>query len=191
MKYDFCRLWLGALCVAASLPAQAARDWTVHDGSKLGFTASWEGIDFDGVFHHFDATIAFDPSDLASSRFDVKIDVTSADTQSSDRDEALADPEWFDYKGHPQATFVSSAFKAIDGGRYEATGTLTIKGVAKELSFPFAWEQQADTAHLKGETSVMRTDFHIGEGEWAADDTVGFKVGVRIDLTLDAKSNGN
>src|ERR1700752_5215158 len=89
-------LALALVCACAPAPA-LARDWSVREGSRLGFTAAWEGADFDGVFHRFDAAIAFDPKDLAASRFDVKVDVTSADTQSSDRDEALADPEWFDY----------------------------------------------------------------------------------------------
>src|SRR5262245_52577827 len=190
MNHAVSKLLLVTACAAFALPAQAAHEWSVHDGSKLGFTASWEGIEFDGVFHHFDAAIAFDPADLASSRFDVKVDVTSADTQSSDRDEALADPEWFDYKQHPQATFVTSSFKAVDNGHYEAAGTLTIKGVSKDITFPFAWEEHDNMAQLQGETVVMRTDFHIGEGEWAEDDTVGYKVRVRINLTLDAKSHG-
>jgi len=191
MKHVLGKLLLGGAAVAASIPAQAMHEWAVRDGSKLGFTASWEGSEFDGVFHHFDAAIAFDPADLAGSCFNVKIDVTSADTQSSDRDEGLADPEWFDYKQYPQATFVTSSFKAVDSGHYEAAGTLTIKGVSKEITFPFAWEEHDNMAHLQGETVVIRTDFHIGEGEWAADDTVGFKVRVHIDLSLDAKSHGN
>jgi polyisoprenoid-binding protein YceI len=191
MKHLDWKALLCAACIFASLPAQAARNWTVHEGGKLGFTASWEGIEFDGVFHKFDAAIAFDPADLAGSRFDVKVDVTSADTQSSDRDEALADAEWFDYPKYPQATFLTTAFKSIDAGHYEATGTLTIKGISKDIAFPFTWEEHDGMAHLQGDTTVQRTDFHIGDGEWAEDDTVGFKVSVHIDLKLDAKANGN
>ena len=191
MKHALGKLLIGIAGVAASIPAQATHEWSVHDGSKLGFTASWEGNEFDGVFHHFDAAITFDPTDLAGSCFDVKVDVTSADTQSSDRDEGLADAEWFDYAKYPQATFVTTAFKALDAGHYEATGTLTIKGVSKDIAFPFTWEEHDGMAHLQGDTVVQRTDFHVGEGEWAEDDTVGFKVGVHIDLKLDAKANGN
>jgi len=191
MKHIHWKGLLWAACIVASLPAHAARNWTVHENGTLGFTASWEGIEFEGVFHKFDAAIAFDPADLAGSRFDVKVDVTSADTQSSDRDEALADAEWFDYTKYPQATFVTSAFKAIDASHYEATGTLTIKGVSKDIAFPFTWEEHDGTARLQGETVVQRTDFQVGDGEWAEDDTVGFKVRVRIDLKLDAKADGN
>ena len=161
------------------------------DGGRIGFTASWEGSDFDGVFHRFDAAIAFDPEDLATSCFNVKVDVTSADTQSSDRDDALGDPEWFDFGKHPQATFVTSAFTAAGAGRYEAAGTLTIKGVSHELRFPFTWETHDGKAHLQGETTIVRTDFHIGEGEWSDGDTIGLDVRVHVDLSLAAQSDAH
>jgi len=179
---------LCAGCILVSAPALAAPEWTPREGGRLGFVASWEGIEFDGVFHKFDATICFDPADLAGSRFEVKVDVTSTDTQSSDRDEGLADPEWFDYAKYPQATFASSSIKAVGDGKYEAAGTLTIKGVSHDIAFPFAWEEHDRVAHLTGQTVLKRTDYHIGEGEWAEDDTVGLDVRVNVDLLLDSKT---
>src|SRR5262245_51776467 len=188
MKHPHWRILFCALCATVSLPAFAAREWTPREGGRLGFVASWEGIEFEGVFHRFDAAVAFDPTDLAGSRFEVKVDVTSADTQSSDRDEGLADPEWFDYAKFPQATFESSSIKSLGEGKYEAAGTLTIKGISHDITFPFAWEEHDRVAHLKGETMLKRTDYHIGEGEWAEDNTVGFDVRVNVDLTLEGKA---
>jgi polyisoprenoid-binding protein YceI len=185
------RFALIALLAAACASAPAlARDWTMRDGSKLGFTGSWEGAEFDGVFHKFAAAISFDPKDLATSRFDVKVDVTSADTQSSDRDEALADPEWFNFAKFPQAHFQTTGFKALEAGRFDVSGTLTIKDVSKPISFPIEWHEQGGSATLRGETTLLRTDFHIGEGEWAADETIGFKVRVRFELKLEAAAGG-
>jgi polyisoprenoid-binding protein YceI len=183
------RIWtvLLPLLAATPLPAHAAHDWSLREGGKLGFVASWEGSEFEGVFHHFDAAVAFDPADLAGSHFEVKVDVTSTDTQSSDRDEGLADPEWFDFAHYPQATFVTSSIGALSDGRYEAKGTLTIKGVSREVSFPFTWREQDGTAKLQGETVLQRTDFHIGEGEWAEDDSIGMSVRVLADLTFGMK----
>jgi polyisoprenoid-binding protein YceI len=188
MKALLQNLLLCACCALPSLPAVAAHEWTPREGGRLGFVASWEGIEFEGVFHEFDAAVSFDPADLPGSRFDVKVDVTSADTQSADRDEGLADPEWFDYAKYPQATFESSSIKSIGDGKYEAAGKLTIKGVTHDITFPFAWEEHDRAAHLTGHTVLRRTDYHIGEGEWAEDDTVGFDVRVKVDLTLDGKT---
>jgi polyisoprenoid-binding protein YceI len=185
-------IWTCLVCALAAAPAPAAaaaHAWSLRDGGRLGFVASWEGSEFDGVFHKFDANVAFDPADLADSRFDIEVDVTSADTQSSDRDDALGDPEWFDFPHHPKASFVSSSIAAAGDGRYEAKGTLTIKGVSRDITFPFTWQEQNGAAELKGETTLLRTDFHIGEGEWAEDDTIGMKVRVLADLTFQAKSD--
>jgi polyisoprenoid-binding protein YceI len=181
------------LCAAlAAAPAVlAARGWSVREGGTLGFTADWEGTGFDGVFHRFAAEIDFDPADLAGSRFDVTVDVTSADTRSSDRDEGLADPEWFDYAHFPRATFVTSAFRALGEGRFEATGMLTIKGISRELALPFAWEEREGVAHLRGEATLVRTDFRIGEGEWADGDVVGLTVLVKVDLELAPAAGGS
>jgi polyisoprenoid-binding protein YceI len=185
MTHHLRKTLICAACALASMPALAAREWTPRDGGRLGFVASWEGIEFEGVFHRFTAAVAFDPADLGSSRFDVKVDVTSTDTQSSDRDEGLADPEWFDYAKYPQATFVTSSIKPLGDGKYQAAGMLTIKDVSREISFPFAWEEHDGLAHLTGETVVKRTDYHVGEGEWAEDETVGYDVRVSVDLTLE------
>jgi polyisoprenoid-binding protein YceI len=162
----------------------AAPTWAVREGGMLGFTATWEGTPFHGVFHRFVARIAFDPADLEGSRFDVEVDVTSADTRSSDRDEGLSDPEWFDYARHPKATFVSQSYRALGDDRYEATGTLTIKGIAREITFPFSWEPHGDGVRLRGETKLVRTDFDVGVGEWSAGDVVGLEVDVHVDLEL-------
>ena len=187
------RIWtsLAFVFAATPLPAIAAHEWSLHKGGKLGFVASWEGSEFEGLFHRFDAAIVFDPADLAGSHFDVKVDVTSADTQSSDRDEGMADPEWFDFAHYPQATFVTSSIAALADGHYEAKGTLTIKGVSREVSFPFTWKEQNGAAELAGETVLVRTDFHIGEGEWAEDESIGMKVRVLANLKLDAKPDAH
>ena len=174
-----------------TLPVHAAPGWSVRAGSTLGFTATWEGSGFDGVFHRFTADIVFSPEDLAGSRFKVEVDVTSADTQSSDRDEALAEPDWFDYAKFPHATFRTTGFRALEGGGFEASGTLDIKGHSKAITIPIRWQQQGATARLQGETVLKRTDFGVGEGDWATGDTIGLDVQVRFDLALDAAADGN
>jgi len=174
-----------------TLPVHAAPGWSVRAGSTLGFTATWEGSGFDGVFHRFTAAIVFSPEDLAGSRFEVEVDVTSADTQSSDRDEALAEPDWFDYAKFPRATFRTTDFRALEAGRFEARGTLNIKGHSRAITIPIRWQQEGTIARLRGETVLKRTDFGVGEGDWATGDTIGLDVQVHFDLALDPVADGN
>jgi polyisoprenoid-binding protein YceI len=183
------RTWLGAASCAALLVVSsaslAAPLWIIESpASRLGFVATWEGTPFDGVFQRFGGTILFDPADLPSSRFEVTVDLASADTASADRDEALAGSEWFFVARNPRATFLTTAFRDLGGGRFEAEGTLSLKGVSRPVSLPFAWSSQGEMATLKGESRLVRTDFNVGEGEWSAGDVIGLDVRVLVDLRL-------
>lgn len=167
-----------------ALPAGAAQ-WTVDPArSRLGFTATWEGVEFHGVFRRFEARIAFDPADPGAGRFDVAVDVTSVDTESADRDEGMGAPEWLDFARFPRATYVTRAIRGVGGDRYEAEGALTIKGVTRPLTLPFTWTGRDGGAAMQGAVTLRRTDFGVGEGEWASDDPIGIDVHVRVDLTL-------
>ncbi|MDX1487265.1 MAG: YceI family protein, partial [Acidiferrobacterales bacterium] len=70
-----------------------AGNWVIlPENSRLGFTATFEGAEFDGEFHRYQADLKFDPADLEHSRFEVTVDVTSADTGSSDLNDGMALP---------------------------------------------------------------------------------------------------
>lgn len=81
MKRRLLLLLLLALPLAAS-----AKTWTVVPAqSMLGFTGNYQGGPFKGVFKHFDAHITYDPAHLDQAKFDVSVDLSSVDTQSSER----------------------------------------------------------------------------------------------------------
>jgi len=163
----------------------SAGQWTVDPASShLGFVGTWEGTPFEGVFHQFQADIDFDPGSLESSRFDVRVAVGSADTQSSDRDAELVGPTWLGAQAHPEARFDTTGFRTVGPGRYVAQGTLTLKGISRPLSLPFTWHSQGQGAMLDTEVVLRRTDFRVGEGEWASGETIGLDVRVMGHLSL-------
>src|SRR5689334_23243021 len=94
-----------------------ARDWQVDMAkSTLTFTGAYQSGPFTGKFGKFDATISYDEADLSKSRFDVKVDLTSVDTQSSERDDTLRTADFFNTAKFPQAHFVTSSFeRGADG----------------------------------------------------------------------------
>lgn len=160
-------------------------DWTVDPKhSRLGFVATWEGSEFEGLFRRFDALIRFDPKHPHNGRFQVEVDVTSVDTASSDRDEALSQPAWFDFLRYPKAHFVTSAMRATGPSSFEAEGQLTIKGRRRPLRLPFTWRPRPDGADLTASVTLQRTDFGIGQGEWSSGDVIGLEVRVMVDLSL-------
>ncbi len=175
---------LGALLLTLAASALAG-PWRVDPGqSRLGFTATWQGAPFQGVFRRWKADLQFDPARLDQGSFDVRIDVTSVDTQSEDRDQAMGGPEWLDFAHFPEARFVSTRFEAPGGEGFLAWGRLTIKGVSRDIAVPFQWHPQGTRARLRVDTRLKRADFNLGEGEWSSGDDIGLDVQVQADLVL-------
>ncbi len=169
------------------LPAAAA-DWSVdHTQSTLGFEASMNGTGFSGQFGRWTATISFDPADLAASKAEVSIDMTSAETGDGTRDAALPQPDWFDTDNFGTATFVASAFRSMGGDAYEADGTLTIRGTSKPVTLAFTLAIADGKAVMAGATTLNRGDFGVGQGEFAGDTPVALAVKVVVSIQATAR----
>jgi polyisoprenoid-binding protein YceI len=170
---------------AAKTAAPAATSWRVLPGSTLGFTASYEGSDFEGRFARFTPRIAFDPQRLASSRFDVAIELASADTRNEERDEALRGEGFFNSARSPTARYQASRFRALGGDRYVADGQLTLNGITRPVALAFSWSGGARPA-LVGSATVRRLQFAVGTGEWSDTELLPDTVRVKTRLLLAA-----
>jgi polyisoprenoid-binding protein YceI len=161
-------LSLPAFAMAAAPPPTWAVD---KAGSKISFASSFGGEAFTGTFRAWDAQIAFDPK-TATGHVSVRIQTGSAVTGNADRDQALPGAPWFASGKYPTANFEASSFKNLGGGRYEAAGTLSVKGVTKPLTLPFTLAITGDTARMTASVGVNRLAFGVGTGEWAATDVI-------------------
>jgi polyisoprenoid-binding protein YceI len=173
--------------IAFGSVAEAASAWTADPArSRLEFTATQAGGEFDGRFERFRPEIVFDPADLASSRIVVEIETGSADTQDKDRDTALAGEEFFAVARWPSARYEARQFTAAGGDRFEAHGKLTLRGITRDVRLAFSFKPSADgrTAALSGGTTIRRLDFGIGQGEWADPKWIGNEVRIRFVLAL-------
>lgn len=182
--------WLAAcagLLLAVPGMSDAATAWTADPaGSRLDFTATQAGGEFDGAFRRFRAEIAFDPADLAGSRFQVEIETASAATGDKDRDQTLAGNDFFATTRWPTARFEADRFIALGGDRYEARGRLTIRDVTREVRLPFRFQPAAGGAEagMRGGTTIRRLDYGVGQGEWGDTTLVGNEVRIRFELRL-------
>jgi polyisoprenoid-binding protein YceI len=172
-----------ALALSSPMAASAGNWHADTKYSTLGFSGIYQGETFDGRFKTFDVAIAFDPAHLATSRFDVKITLTSADTANSDRDDALRGTDFFDTAHTPVATFSAAHVRSLGGNRYAADGTLNLRGVSKPVVFTFTWTGGATPA-LVGDAVVNRLDFKVGGGQWADTSVIGNAVKVHTALKL-------
>lgn len=168
------------------LPVAAfAHDWQVDAAkSTLTFKGSYQGDAFKGSFKKFEATIAYDPADLATSRFDVSIDLASANTASSERDDTLQGSDFFATSKFPKAHFVTQSFAKAADGSVSASGTLTIRDQTKPVSLKVTFNTDGNAATLDVDTVLKRSDFGLGGGsDWA---DLGADVPVHGHLVLSA-----
>jgi len=175
--------FLAAGMLFAFAGSASAAHWRVLPGSTLGFSTSFEGEAFEGAFGKFTPSIDFDPKQLATSRFDVVIELASADTKNDERDEALRGTDFFNSKKTPQARYLATKFRALGGNRYAADGTLTLNGMSKPVVLEFSWTPGAKTV-LAGSASLKRLDFKVGTGEWSDTSDLPNEVKVKTRLLL-------
>lgn len=176
-----------AVCLGLllALPAQAAPRTLLREGSEIAFRVTQMGVDVSGRFARFDARVDWVADDPAKSSAEVSVDIGSLTTGDEDADAVALDKPWLDLAAHPQAHFRSVAVRRLDAQRYEATGTLTIRGRSRPLKLPFTLQMQdGGAALLEGEFGIRRTDFGIGGGAWDEGDLVADLVPVHVRLRL-------
>jgi len=145
-----------------------------------------------GRFTEFAGTLLIDQEHPEQSSASLTIDASSVDTGTPDRDTHLRSDDFFAVGTHPTLTFTSSRVVKTGDDAYDVAGTLTIRGVAREITLPVTYLGTAKDpwgnvrAGFETSLTINRKDFGL---TWnAALETGGFLVGdeVRIDLSIQA-----
>ena len=164
--------------------AQANLPSVVAAQSDIGFVSHQMGVPIAGSFRSFDVQMSFDPATPQKGRLAISVDVTSVELPTDDAMREVVKPAWFDAQHFPRAVFESSAIRGLDRGRYEITGSLTIKGHAREVVVPVVLEQTGELTFASGALVVHRLDFSIGEGDWTDTSVVDDDVQIKFRLAL-------
>ena len=184
-------LWttrLASLALMAAGAASAQAEAKLQPAlSELVFQIKQMGVPVEGRFRKFDAQIAFDPKQPEGGKVTLNIDTASATLGAPEVDIELPKPVWFAVAKFPQASFQSSAIKALGGGKFEVSGKLSIKGQVRDLTLPVtltAPAQPGGPTLASGSFAVKRIDFLIGQNEWADTSLLANEVQVRFKLAL-------
>jgi polyisoprenoid-binding protein YceI len=157
--------------------------------STLQFTFLQAGAKNQGHFSRFPVTFDFSPDDLAASRLEVTVQMSSFTTGDQERDDTLRGDDLLAVAKYPQARFSATQISRTANG-FEALGKLTLRGVTRDLRLPFAFrtatENGTTVGYMTGKTTVRRLDFGVGQGDWKATDQVGNDVEVAFALRLTA-----
>ena len=187
----FAALLLAGACLSTALPAAAqqpapssAQQQLLPAQSSIAFTVRQMGVPVEGHFKKFSAQVAFDPAKVEASSIALSIDTGSATMGSRETDAELPKTEWFNVARFPQATFRSSSVKAVDKTHLQVAGTLSIKGVARDVVVPVTLAQSGATTTATGTMALPRLGYQIGTDEWADTSMVADEVQVRFKLAL-------
>ena len=90
-----------------------------------------------GTFNDITGQILIDREQLENSSVEAKINVLSVNSGHAKRDDHIKKEDYLDAYRFGEMTFVSSKVKATGADTGVLTGTLTLHGVSKEVSFPF------------------------------------------------------
>jgi len=180
------RLVLIAVLLFAA-PLVVAKDWTLDaKASHLRFSTTQQDEPFTGELRKFTPKIALDPAKPAETSIDVEIDLASANTKSSERDDTLKGDDFFATSKYPKAHFRTLSCKAGAGaGKIDCDAELTIRDKTRKLAFPLTFAESGGKATLKAEVTLDRMQYGVGaSGDWADEHTAGHQVKVTVDLTL-------
>jgi len=178
---------MSASWIAAATPAGAATAYVADPAqSRLEFTGVQAGAEFKAVFHKFAATVQFAPDALATASIDVTIDLASVDSQDKDRDTTIRGSDVFDVAHWPTAHYLTRSIAKTATG-FSAQGSLTLRGVSKDVPIEFEWLPAAAGAKLVGTAKLKRLDFGAGQGDWKSTQWIADEVKVGFSLALAPK----
>ncbi len=154
--------------------------WQVeYTKSSIAFTGVHVGTPFRGTFSRWQADVHFNPDNLASSQATVVIQTASASDGVAMHDSSLPGEEWFNVERYPTATFRTGKITKTASG-YLAKGTLTIKGRAIPVDFPFTLNIRNDRAELSGHARISRSQVNLGMESDPGADYVDPEIGIEV-----------
>jgi polyisoprenoid-binding protein YceI len=145
-----------ALFVLAVLAAPlSAADYAIDEpASNVHFSVPLLAVSkVTGKFMKYDVSIDVGKNpDLSQARVTAVIAMASVDTGNDTWDAKLKTPAFFDAAKYPEIRFVSRKVRKA-GAEWQVDGTLSLHGVKKEISLPFA---------IQGNFNGPNADEHLG-----------------------------
>ena len=159
--------------------------------SAIGFRVKHMGlVDIPGYFRDFTGTINYNAKDVSKSSVEFTAQATSVDTGVGKRDDHLRNPDFFEVEKFPTITFKSTKVEK-KGNALMITGDFMMKGVTKQISFPFNITGFVDSRGtmkmgVTAETSLNRRDYGVNYGTNMPNGVAMLSDNININLQIEA-----
>jgi polyisoprenoid-binding protein YceI len=120
-------------------------------------------------------TVSFDPANPAATKGRLVVSAASLHVPNPMMKEHLHGPQWMEVAKHPEITFEAAELRNVktsgDNTTGEVSGSLTIKGVTKEITAPVKLTYLRDklgqrVPNLKGDLLVIRSTFTVKRSDF-------------------------
>lgn len=163
-----------AIIIGSAFTVITSQDWKIGEDYSVKFSSD----DPSGEFRGLKGTINFDDKDLASSKFDVSIDVASINTGNGMKNIHAKSEKWFDAEKYPIIKFTTTEITSTGSG-YQAKGTLEMHGVKKDFIMPFSFQKTDNGGTFTSSFDINRLDFNVNTAEPAHGASV-----VKVDISV-------
>ncbi|MFC6653233.1 YceI family protein [Paenibacillus rhizoplanae] len=179
-----------AVAAAAVTPEQLNGTWNITEPSKvyLSVTTSKETVNF--VDPSVKGTWKVNLEDASAMTGEGSVDMSALDSGTAQRDEHVKGADFLSVTEFPQSTFAVKSFSELPKEWTEGTavpvklqGTLTVKGIEKEVTFDAQALYSGGQLKLSGTTMVTFEDFGMSNPHSIVLDTEN-DLEVRLELTL-------
>lgn len=177
-------LFLSAFAIAGQYKMDKSHTSVGFDVSHMVITT------VSGTFNDFDVNLNFDPMDLSAFSVKATIKIASVDTDNEKRDDHLRSADFFAADDHPDMVFSSNKLEKTENG-YVAHGTLTMRGVSKQVALPFEVKGPVvgpwgnERIGVKAELVLNRHDYGV---KWSKSmDNGGLVVGDEVLVKINAQ----
>ena len=197
MKTKLITLFASTVITGAALAAPLTFDFKDPKGvnnAVFKLDAPLEAIN--GSASGITGSVTFDPANPAATKGKIVVAADSLTVPNSMMKEHMHGGQWMDVAAHKEITFEAKELKNVktagDKTTADVHGTLTIKGVAKEVTAPITLTYLKDKLgmrvnkpDLKGDLLVIRANFAIKRSDYGINPKAPEdKVSDTIDLTL-------
>src|SRR4051812_16104713 len=174
------------------MPGYTNGTWIIDPAhSEVGFSVRHLMLSkVKGRFAKFEGRIVTAENPL-ESRVEASIDLSSIDTNNSDRDAHLRSADFFDVERHPVMTYRSTAVRAVDDG-FLVDGELSLHGITRPVTLALQVEgflpssPFGDTrVGFSASAEINRSDFDI---KFGIADSGGVGLGDKVQIALEAEA---
>jgi len=148
-----------------------------------------------GSANGISGTVTFDPADPAATKGKIVVAASSLHVPNPMMKEHMLGEQWLDVAKNKEISFEAKSLSNVkttgDNTTADVTGTLTIRGVSKEVTAPVKFTYLKDklaartNGQMKGDLLVLRANFAVKRTDFGINPKAPEdKVADTIDLTL-------